>query len=449
MSSNDQSSSTSDTDVSRREFAKAAGAVTGGLGLSMGASLGDRFPWGDETRTPGDSYDEYDAGDIAHSTCGLCHSNCPIQVRISDNDADEESTAYVRKISGNPYAFQSTYPNGPMPYTTSPEDVATGDRDGSGTVDTDGWSLSGGRVCLKGQSGLQVAFDEYRVRQPLKRVGDRGDDEWTTISWEQAIDEIVNGDDELGHDGLDAYQGWAPEEEVMSDWEAVKNGNLSKEEFDARYEDALIDTDHPDLGPKSNQIIDMGGYRRWFIRPRFIHSSIGSTNSYHHAGVCGTSCISASHGSYLGPKGGSAGYQQPDIRNAEYIIAWGANPLVTTKGPVWTAAKISNARQDGMRMDVVDPRLSKTAEKADKWVPVKPGADAALAHGMARWIIEHERYDAQFLRNPSEAAAEADNEPNWSDATHLVLINEEARPKARPEDLGLEGSGFVAVDKTT
>jgi len=65
--------------------------------------------------------------------------------------------------------------------------------------------------------------------------------------------------------------------------------------------------------------------------------------------------------------------------------------MVANKGPTWLAPKLTNAIQDGMRMDVVDPRLSKTAEKADTWVPVDPGADGALAMGMARWIIAHDR----------------------------------------------------------
>jgi tetrathionate reductase subunit A len=120
--------------------------------------------------------------------------------------------------------------------------------------------------------------------------------------------------------------------------------------------------------------------------------------------------------------------------------------MIANKGPTWLAPKLTNAIADGMRMDVVDPRMSKTAEKATRWVPVKPGADGALAMGMARWIIENDRYDQRYLQNPNQGAAGADDEPTWSDATHLVLVDEEAAPKATPADLGLDGEGQVVID---
>ncbi len=65
--------------------------------------------------------------------------------------------------------------------------------------------------------------------------------------------------------------------------------------------------------------------------------------------------------------------------------------------------KITDGIADGrLKIAVVDPMLNKTAAKAWKWVPVKPGGDAALALGMTRWIIENERYDKQFLVNATE-----------------------------------------------
>lgn len=451
MSKNQEPSAEGESDLSRRDFTKAVGALgavsASSAGLSAFTDFGDGWPYGSTGHGTGDEYGEYGGEDVVHTTCGLCHANCPVQVRIDDGEVTGSATGNIRKIAGNPYAFQMTYPYGQVPYGSDLDDVAMGEVDGTGTVAKDAWSLKGGRMCLKGQSGMQVAFDEYRLRQPLKRAGGRGEDQWETISWEDAIDEIVNGDDDLGHDGLKEMDvdEWYSEEEVMSDWE-----ELSQDEFDEKYEDFLIDTEHPDLGPKTNQIADIGAYRRQFIRPRLWQQGLGSVNSYHHAGTCGITCLTAAGAGHAAGTRGK-GYQHVDWRNCEYFIAWGANPLVATKGPVWSAAQISNARQDGMRMDVVDPRLSETAEKADKWVPVKPGADAALAHGMARWILENDRYDETFLTNPCQGAAAQDGEPNWADATHLVLVDEEPQPKASPADLGIgdDEDVFVAIDQET
>jgi tetrathionate reductase subunit A len=427
--------------VSRRDFVKAVGSIGVVAGASSAAINMDVTDlWSDEPHYVGTDYGEYGASDVIHTTCGQCNTFCPIKVRLADASGTGEYSSLVRKLAGNPYSFLNTQPFSQVPYESDPEAVATGDLDGTGDVDTDRWSLSGGRICLKGQAGIQTAFDTYRVRKPMKRVGPRGSGEWQTISWDQAIEEIVEGDDELDHPGLREMWAFAPQDEVMSDWEAVQNDEMDKERFDEKWDDQLIDTDHPDLGPKANQVVDVGGFRRNFIRKRLWKQGLGSVNSFHHAGTCGFSSVMGNVRSHDGKKK----RQYPDIEEAEYVLVWGTNPMVANKGPTWLAPKLTNAIEDGMRMDVVDPRLSKTAEKADTWVPVEPGADGALALGMARWIIDHDRHDLTYLQNPSESAANDDDEPTWSDATHLVLADEEAGAKARAAEVGL-----VAPDADT
>ena len=439
--------------LTRRDLVKAVGAV----GLVGGASAAtvnvdtDDLWTDDQQHYVGDDHGEYGASDVIHTTCGQCNTFCPIKVRLADESGTGEYSSLVRKLAGNPYSFLNTQPFSQVPYDSDPEDVATGDVEGSGDVTADRWSLSGGRICLKGQAGIQTAFDSYRVRKPMKRVGPRGSGEWKTVSWEQAITDIVEGDEELGHPGLRDLWGYAPQEAVMADWEAVQDDEMDKADFDEKWGDALVDTDHPDLGPKANQIVDVGGFRRNFIRTRLWHQGLGSINSVHHAGTCGFSSVLGNVRSHAGKKK----RQYPDIENCEYLLVWGTNPMVANKGPTWLAPKLTNAIEDGMRMDVIDPRMSKTAEKADTWVPVEPGADGALALGMARWILEHDRHDVEYLRNPSGSAAADDNEPTWSDATHLVLVDEEAGAKARASDIGLVpedhdlADDFVAVDAET
>ncbi|ODR83523.1 molybdopterin oxidoreductase, molybdopterin-binding subunit, partial [Haladaptatus sp. W1] len=442
-----------DAAVSRRDFVKAVGAfgvVAGATGTTVDIDTNDLWT-DDKQHYVGNDISDYDASDVIHTTCGQCNTFCPVKVRIDDGDAPGEYSSLIRKLAGNPYSFLNTQPFGQVPYGSDPNEVATGDLDGSGDVASDRWSVSGGRICLKGQAGIQTAYDTYRVRKPMKRVGPRGSGKWQTISWKRAIEEIVEGDEKQGHPGIREMWAFAPKEAVMSDWEAVQSGRMAKAAFDDKWQDSLIDTDHPDLGPKANQLVDVGGFRRNFIRNRLWNQGLGSKNSFHHAGTCGFSSVMGSVRSYAGKKK----RQFADIENCEYLLVWGTNPLVANKGPTWLAPKLTNAMQSGMRMDVVDPRLSKTAEKAEKWVPVDPGADGALALGMARWIIEHDRHDRTYLTNPSKSAATNDDEPTWSDATHLVRVDAEAGPKARAGDVGLAPSGgdaaddFVVVDGET
>lgn len=433
-------------DLSRREFVKSAGAFTA---LSAGGAaheLDFSSLWEDDPEHyVGTEYDEYDASEVIHTTCGQCNTFCPIKVRLDDGSTkNKEYSSLVRKLAGNPYSFLNTQPFAQVPYDSDLESVVTGDLDGTGDVSTDRWSLNGARMCLKGQAGIQTAFDSYRVRKPMKRVGERGSDQWKMISWETAIEEIVHGDDDLGHRGLKEMWDYVPEDQVMEDREA-----LGDAAFEEKYQDKLVDTDIPELGPKANQIVDVGGFRRFLIRARMFQGSLGSINSHHHAGVCGFSSVLGNVRSHANTKK----RQYTDIENTEYLLVWGTNPMVSNKGPTWLAPKITNAIEDGMQMDVVDPRLSKTAEKADTWVPVKPGADGALAMGMARWILEHDRYDQDYLSNPATEAADTDGESTFSDATHLVAVDGDptATPKAKTQTagtLGIDGDRAVLAGTT-
>ncbi|WP_220683276.1 molybdopterin-dependent oxidoreductase, partial [Pseudomonas aeruginosa] len=58
------------------------------------------------------------------------------------------------------------------------------------------------------------------------------------------------------------------------------------------------------------------------------------------------------------------------------------------------------------------------------WIPVQPGSDAALVMGMIRWIIENQRYNAEYLSVPSEISMQNVGEKSWTNATHLVISDD-------------------------
>jgi tetrathionate reductase subunit A len=73
--------------------------------------------------------------------------------------------------------------------------------------------------------------------------------------------------------------------------------------------------------------------------------------------------------------------------------------------------ELAEARSRGentYRYVVVSPMLPTSSSHAagdnNRWLPVKPGSDLALAMGLIRWIIDNERYDKQFLTQPGPAA---------------------------------------------
>jgi anaerobic selenocysteine-containing dehydrogenase len=137
--------------------------------------------------------------------------------------------------------------------------------------------------------------------------------------------------------------------------------------------------------------------------------------------------------------GGSKFYWQGDTGNAEFILFVGASPYEGNYGPPLRAVKITQGITDnGMKIAVVDPRCSKTAARAWKWLPVRPKGVAAVGMGMMNWILENQRYDARYLANANKAAAIADREPTWSQAAWLVKMKE-GKPTTflRGSDLGL------------
>lgn len=146
-------------------------------------------------------------------------------------------------------------------------------------------------------------------------------------------------------------------------------------------------------------------------------------------------------------RGGIPCYYQPDFVNSEFLIFFGANPYEANYGPTNFAERLTDGLVSGrLKWAVVDPRMSKTAARAWRWVPVQPGGDGALIMGMIRWIIENERYDAIFLSNANKGAAAADGEPTWSNLTWLVKIDDEG-PAAllRGEEIGQGDNTYFVV----
>lgn len=433
------------TEMNRRQFLQAGAALGAGavaasaLAAAPGAAGAGPGLWEDDPHGTGDDFEDYAATDVIYTMCQQCNTHCTIKAILTDKGSGEGRR--VRKIAGNPYSPLNNYPDGPVAYQTPVVAAALPQPDMART----GRSRRGGKTCLKGQAGIQTVYDAYRLRTPLRRVGARGSGQWQSISWAEAIREIVEGNPELGTPGLRQIWAYVPREAVMADWEKVRAGAMPFAAFDEKYRSVLIDTRHPDLGPKANQIAMMAGHRSHFLADRVLKQGFGSLNFTNHQGICGGSGVVANVRSFTSAQKKTRLYA--DLAHCQFLIVWGTNPAVASRGPTWLGPMLSEALARGMKLAVIDPRLSKTAEKAHWWVPIKPGTDAALAFGMARWILENKRYDERYLRNPGPAAAKADGEPTWSDATHLVNLDAPGRPKLRARDLGLgSAQQFVVLE---
>ncbi|MGH8928325.1 MAG: molybdopterin-dependent oxidoreductase, partial [Acidimicrobiia bacterium] len=80
----------------------------------------------------------------------------------------------------------------------------------------------------------------------------------------------------------------------------------------------------------------------------------------------------------------------PDLDRTDYLLMLGANPY-ESNGSLCTAPdfprRLDKIRERGGRVVVVDPRHTKTAAKADQWIPIRPGTDAAFLLAIANVIL--------------------------------------------------------------
>ena len=389
----------------------------------------------------GAAYPLSQAENVIYSVCLQCHTACPIKVKILDGVAV--------KIDGNPYSAQNMIPN--LEMKTSPSVAARVDA----------------KLCPKGQAGVQSLYDPYRVVKVLKRNGPRGSNKWKTISFDKAIDEIVNGGQLFSAIGeshhvpglkeLHALRDPKAAKAMAADAKAVAHGKMTVSAFKAKHKDnldALIDPNHPDLGPKNNQFIMQCGrieHGRKELAKRWLGGSFGSVNFYEHTTICEQSHHIAYNESTRQYKKGKWGkgkhHMKPDASNSEFIIFFGTGFVEANFGPTPMAEKVTDGLATGrLKVAVADPRLSKSAAKAWKWLPVKPGGDAALALGMIRWMIDKKKYDAAYLTAANKAAAKTVGETTWSNASHLVRIEKDGPGKLlRAADIGIGGDEFVVM----
>lgn len=364
---------------------------------------------------------------VAFTMCMGCTTQCGVRVRI------DTATETVTRVVGNPYSPLSADPHVPMGTPVRKALTALTRLDDQG--------LAGrSTACGRGNAVLEAATSPFRITQPMKRVGPRNSGKWMPISFEQLVKEVVEGGDLFG--------------------EGRVKGLAELRSFEP------IDPKRPELGPKVNRVavlnsVDDG--RAAFVA-RFVQKAYGTINWTGHGAYCGGSYRSGS-GAVFGDTR-TMPHAKPDIADAEFVIFMGTAPANAGNPFKRQGTLLAKARSEGgLNYVVVDPVLGHSdnlaARDRGRWVPIRPGTDAALAMAMIRWILDEKRYAAAFLGAPNKAVADASGEVAWSNATHLV-ITDEAHPRCgaflRGSDIGLavaeadrlkDADPFVVVDPAT
>ena len=221
------------------------------------------------------------------------------------------------------------------------------------------------RICLKGLSQIEQVYHPDRLKHPMKRIGKRGEGKWQRISWDEAFDimpaklkEVI---ERYGSTGVAWFKG------------AGTFGRLtdSPKRLASLIHGTLIGegmTDGIDCaGPQAS--VDTFGTAWW-----------ASADAKHFFG---------------------GSNEVADCLNSKLIVIWGANFADTAPHNM---RFIFDAMERGARLVVIDPRFSKTASKADQWIPIRPGTDGCLALSMIGVIVEEGLCDEAFISNHTVGA---------------------------------------------
>ncbi len=238
-----------------------------------------------------------------------------------------------------------------------------------------------GRICPKGQVGVQILYDPDRIKEPYVR----------SELWQ-------------AYEGgtLDAYLAADTRDRAPGDFIPVP-GATPEERWNAALDLAatvlrtIRESTAPGEGP--HQVLFLSGRNRGqmgaFI-DRFC-AAYGTPNHIGHSSICADGSPMA-HWATQGWKA----YSGYDWDATNYLLCFGGAFLEAWR-PTTRLLRAHGTMRQGRpvraKIVQVDVRFSVTAAKADEWIPIKPGTDGALALGIAHVIIRDGLYDAQFVQD--------------------------------------------------
>ncbi len=206
-----------------------------------------------------------------------------------------------------------------------------------------------GTMCAKGLASIQDAYNPNRIVHPLKRTGVRGGGDWERISWDEALGTIAS--------------------KIKESIDQAGAGSVAICQGTGR------------------------GYNRYTFR---LARSIGTPNLGSPADVC--------YGPRMAVFGMMIGgrlycdYHGWGGEYPETHISWGKQ-LEISNADGEMAVWFLNSLDKADHLIVIDPRATRLAGRADLWLKVRPGTDAALALGMLNVIISEGLYDKDFVEN--------------------------------------------------
>lgn len=205
--------------------------------------------------------------------------------------------------------------------------------------------LTQGFLCGKVQRYPERVHSPQRLLTPLRRTGRKGDGAFTSISWDEALDEITSRWQSL----IDEYGGESIAGYAYSAHQGLINRNLTQALFHA----------------------------------------LGATRVN-----AATVCDACNGDAWELTTGSLVGTDPEQVAQSDLIISWGAN-LDSTN--VHLLPFIAEARRRGARLIVIDAWRTRAARRADWFIPIRVGTDTALALGIAHVLQREGLLDRDYI----------------------------------------------------
>ena len=229
--------------------------------------------------------------------------------------------------------------------------------------------MTRGGLCVKLNDFEKRHYHPDRLLYPMKRVGPKGTKQFERISWDEALDTIVDK------------------------WQAIIKEHGPQAIMPNSY-----------LG-NQGLVHGLNGGDAFFAR-------LGATVTER------TFCGEGSCTAWLLTVGPTAGVDPESFIHSKFIIIWACNS-VSTNLHHWHIIK--EAQKNGAKVVVIDAYASKTAKEADWHVCPKPGTDGALAMAMMNVIISEGLVDQDYVDKYTVGYAELAEKaltrtPEWAAA---------------------------------
>ena len=214
------------------------------------------------------------------------------------------------------------------------------------------YPVNPGGLCPVGMGGLQLLYDnDLRFTRPMKRVGPRGAGIFQDISWEEAVATLCSRISSLRSQGR-------PEALAAVDGHYLRGSTMS----------LLIERLMKAIGS-----------------PNYLRIP----NSEDTYGIASTLMT------------GREGPISCDLENSDFVLSFGCGFLEGWQGAgrvinAWRVLR-EQALNNKAKVIQIESRASNTASKADSWVAIRPGTEAALALGISHVLIKEELYNKEFV----------------------------------------------------